>query len=102
MKARKRTGSEGRISEQVRAAIRSSGMTRADLCHRTGLEQAALSRFVNRKTGLTLASLDRLAEVLNLDLVSSGPVKPVPPKKMGRPPKRKRGGQGAARGSGNR
>ena len=36
---------------------------------------------------------DALAKVLNLDLVSSGPVKPGRPGKRGRPPKRKHGAE---------
>ena len=41
------------------------------------------------KSGMNLRTADALAEVLNLDLVSSGPVEPGRPVKMGRPPKRR-------------
>ena len=75
MMKRKAKKSRGRITRQVRAAIRASGLSQADLCRRAGLEEAALSRFLSEKTGLTLASVDRLAEVLDLDLVSRKPSK---------------------------
>jgi len=64
-------------------------MTRREIARQAGIAEGLLSRFMHGKVGMTFRTADALADVLNLDLVSSGPVKPVPPKKMGRKPKRK-------------
>jgi len=77
---------DGRLTRRLRAAIAKAPMTRRELARRAGIAEGLLSRFMGRKIGATMRTADALAEVLNLDLVSSGPVKP------GRPPKRKRGG----------
>jgi transcriptional regulator with XRE-family HTH domain len=45
-------------------------MTDYEVCRLTGLDKAALSRFRSGKCGLTLRSLDRLAEVLGWELVA--------------------------------
>jgi predicted transcriptional regulator len=60
-----------KVSEQLRAAIAEAadaGLTRYRIAKETGVSQAALSRFVNGKQGLDLASVDRLAEFLGLAL----------------------------------
>lgn len=57
------------LTDQVRQAIEDSGLTRYAISQQTGIDQSALSRFMSGKTGLTLASLDRLAETLSLQIV---------------------------------
>jgi len=74
------------VSDAVRRAIEKSGVSRYRICREAGIDKASISRFMAGKTGLTLASLDRLAVVLGLDLVSSGPVKAPPKQKPGRKP----------------
>jgi len=85
--------SKKRLTDQVRRAIEKSGVSRYRISQESGVDQAALSRFMAGKTGLTLASLDRLADMLGLDVVAHGPVKVSPNQKPGRKPKRKRGGR---------
>lgn len=58
------------ISDQLRGAIQGSGLTRYELWKRSGVDQGALSRFVNSKQSLTLDVVDKLADVLALELVS--------------------------------
>jgi len=58
------------ITEQLRGAIQDSDLTRYEIWKRTGVDQAALSRFVNGKQSLTLDIVDKLADVLGLALVS--------------------------------
>lgn len=56
------------ISEQVRKAIEKSGLSHYEVCKRAGVDQAAMSRFMAGKRGLSLSTVDRLAEALDLEL----------------------------------
>jgi len=76
-----------RMTDAVRRAIRTAGVSRHRICREAGIDKASISRFMAGKTGLTLASLDRLADVLGLDVVARGPVRVSPPAKRGRKPK---------------
>jgi transcriptional regulator with XRE-family HTH domain len=58
-----------RFSDQIRAAVNSSGMSRYRICQEIGLSQAAMSRFMASKSGLSMNSLDRLAHLLGLAVV---------------------------------
>jgi hypothetical protein len=59
-----------KLSDQIRRAIRESGMTQYRLAWLARVDKAALSRFVNGKVGLQLAALDRIAVVLDLRIVA--------------------------------
>jgi plasmid maintenance system antidote protein VapI len=59
-----------KLSDQIREAIETSGMTRYRLSALSGVHQAALSRFMRGKVGLTLDSVDRIGEVLGLRIVA--------------------------------
>jgi transcriptional regulator with XRE-family HTH domain len=63
------------LTAAVRRAIADSGLSRYAISKASGIDQAALSRFMARKVGLTLASLDALADVLHLRLVVGKPKK---------------------------
>jgi len=76
------------MSDAVRRAIENAGVTRYRICRAAGIDKASISRFMAGKTGLTLASLDRLADVLGLDVVARGPARVSPPAKPGRKPKK--------------
>ena len=65
--AKRREGAE--FLDGFRGAVRCSGMSRYLLSQRSGVPEASLSRFVRGMGGLSLASLDRLAEVLELRVV---------------------------------
>lgn len=63
------------VSAQLRTAIAAAagrGVTRYRISKETGVEQAALSRFVRGRQGLDLSSVDRLAAYLGLRLVADG------------------------------
>ena len=77
-----------RMTDAVRRAIRTAGVSRHRICREAGIDKASISRFMAGKTGLTLASLDRLADVLGLDVVARGPVRVSPPAKRGPKPKK--------------
>jgi len=53
-------------------------MSRYRLAKETGLTEAGLSRFVNHVTGLSLESIDKIGECLDLKIT---PRKPTPTKK---------------------
>jgi len=56
------------FSDQLRRAISQSGLSHYAICQATGINKAALSRFVNGKMGLSLESIDRIVAVLSLRL----------------------------------
>jgi len=61
-----------KLSEQVRRAVGESGMSRAAICKAIAMHESVMSRFMNRKGGLQMDSLDALADLLALDVVASG------------------------------
>lgn len=58
--------------EQIREAVRTSGMSRYYLAQQSGVDEASLSRFVRGKSGLSMESLDAVAEVLGLGVTARG------------------------------
>jgi len=58
------------LEKQIRLAIKRSGLTIYQLAKDSGVSQPVLSRFINGKRGITLATASRLTETLGLDLVS--------------------------------
>jgi ribosome-binding protein aMBF1 (putative translation factor) len=56
------------ISEVLKAAIESSGLTRYRISQESEIAESVLSRFVAGKAGLSLANVDRLCKCLNLRL----------------------------------
>jgi ribosome-binding protein aMBF1 (putative translation factor) len=59
-----------KLTDQIRRAINESGVSRYRLWKETGIDQAVLSRFVAGKAGMTLKSLDVLADALGLRIVA--------------------------------
>ncbi len=59
-----------KLSEQVRQAIEASGLTRYRIWQLTGINQSTLSKFANRKIDLSMDSLDKLADVLDLNIIA--------------------------------
>lgn len=62
------------ISDQVRAAIDASGLSRRRICAEIDLDEASMSKFMSRERGLSMEVLDRLGLLLDLSL---RPVKPA-------------------------
>jgi hypothetical protein len=56
-----------KLSDRVRDAVDACGRSRYAVCKAIGLNQGTLSRFM-KGGGLSLDSLDRLAEFLRLDV----------------------------------
>ncbi len=59
-----------KASASIRRAIRSSGITRYAIAKATGIGQSTLSRFVRGQGGLSLDTLDKLADLLGLEIVT--------------------------------
>jgi transcriptional regulator with XRE-family HTH domain len=59
-----------RFSDQIREAVDASGMSRYRICAEIGLSQAAMSRFMAGKSGLSMDTLDRLAGLIGLAVVT--------------------------------
>lgn len=58
------------LSDQIREAIDASGLSRYRICQEIKISQASMSRFMSNKGGLSLATLDRLAVLLKLAIVT--------------------------------
>ena len=58
------------FSERLRRAVRESGMTRYAISKQSGIYESALSRFIVGGGGLAMHNLDRLVEVLELELAT--------------------------------
>jgi transcriptional regulator with XRE-family HTH domain len=59
-----------RFSDQIRAAVDASGLSRYAICKAIGFNQGAMSRFMAGKGGLSMEMLDRLADLLGLAVVA--------------------------------
>ncbi len=57
------------LSDQLRQAVRDSGLSRYAICKATGIDQSTMSKFLAGRVGLGLESIDRLADFLGLKLV---------------------------------
>lgn len=65
--ATKKQSSES-FSDQLRNAVRDCGTTRYALAKQLGISESTLSRFLSGERGLTLDVVDRLADVLGLQI----------------------------------
>jgi transcriptional regulator with XRE-family HTH domain len=65
-------GKSNDIEIQLREAIEDSGMSRYKISQLSGISEASLSLFANRKRPLTLESAAKIAEVLGLELKPTG------------------------------
>jgi transcriptional regulator with XRE-family HTH domain len=59
-----------RFSDQVRDAVDASGMSRYAICKAIGLSQPTMSRFMAGNSGLSMGTLDKLAELLGLSVAT--------------------------------
>ncbi len=69
-----------RFSDEIRAAVENCGKTRYRIAKETGIAAAVLCRFVQGQVGLSMDTLDTLAEYLGLHVVSGH----EPPRVKGR------------------
>jgi hypothetical protein len=57
-----------KFSDRLRRAVRESEATRYALSKTTGISQAVLCRFVAGTAGMSLDSIDKLVDALNLEI----------------------------------
>ncbi len=57
------------LSEQIRAAIRASDLSCYAICRTLSIDQGQMSRFMNGKGGLAMASLDAIGKLLHLAVI---------------------------------
>jgi transcriptional regulator with XRE-family HTH domain len=60
-----------KISDQIRAAIKSADVTRYRIELETGIDKATLSRFMSGKGGMSVETLDKLGEYLGLEVTKT-------------------------------
>ena len=56
------------VSQQIREAIETSELSRYRISKETGIAQSALSEFVHGNRSLSLANVDKICELINLEL----------------------------------
>jgi len=59
-----------KFGDQIRKAVRASGLTQQEISQAAGIGEATLSRFVRGRRGISFATLDRLADVLDLQVTT--------------------------------
>lgn len=76
-----------RFSDQIRQAVDLSGLSRYRICKEAGIDQATFSRFMSGKVGMSMQTLDALADVVGLKVVACSPVQLSSSAKRGHKPK---------------
>ena len=59
------------ISEEIKKAILTAGVTRYRIAQDTGIDEATLCRFVSGERGLSMLAIDRLAEYFGYKIVKA-------------------------------
>lgn len=77
------------LGDQIRQAVRDAPTSRNALCKAAGIDPGSFSRFMSGTVGLSLETLNALAAVLSLRVVTDGQAKLPAPGKPGRPPGRR-------------
>lgn len=68
------------LSDELRQAIERSGLSRYSIWQQTGIDQGSLSKFMDGERGLGMESIDKLADLLGLHIIT----KPEPRRPKGR------------------
>lgn len=64
----KKKGKQLRFSQQLKAAIEASELTQYRIAKESGIARSSLSQFMTGKRSMSLANIDAILEVLDLEL----------------------------------
>jgi transcriptional regulator with XRE-family HTH domain len=59
-----------KLSDQIRDAIEASPMSRYAICKEIGFSQSTMSRFINGETGISMDVLDRVADIIGMNITT--------------------------------
>ena len=59
------------FTETLKRAVSTSELSLGQMAEHTGIDKSVLSRFARGQTGLAMPSIDRLCELLGLELVET-------------------------------
>ena len=59
------------LSAELRQAIERSGLSRYGIWQQTGIDQGSLSKFMDGERGLSIESIDKIAELLGLHICTA-------------------------------
>jgi hypothetical protein len=59
------------LSDELRQAVERSGVSRYSIWQQTGIDQGSLSKFMDGERGLSIESIDKLADLLGLHICSA-------------------------------
>lgn len=59
------------LSDELRQAIEQSGVSRYSIWQQTGIDQGSLSKFMDGERGLSIESIDAIAELLGLHICTA-------------------------------
>ena len=59
-----------KLSNQIRRAIKDSGLTRYRISQETDIDEGTLCKFFNGQCGLSMKALDRLGDYLDLNITT--------------------------------
>ncbi|MCH8151485.1 MAG: helix-turn-helix transcriptional regulator [Planctomycetes bacterium] len=60
-----------KLSEQIRRAVKASGLSQYRISKELGVSESTISRFVSGKGGLSMEYLDALADLLGLNIAAT-------------------------------
>ena len=73
------------FSDQLRAAIDNSGLTRYAIAKATGTQQSQMSRFMAGERGLSIECIEKICELIGARLVVEHRVDQPAPRKQSKP-----------------
>ena len=59
------------LSDELRQEIERSGVSRYSIWQQTGIDQGSLSKFMDGERGLSIESIDTIAELLGLHICTA-------------------------------
>jgi len=59
------------LSDELREAVEGSGLSRYSIWQQTGIDQGTLSKFMAGDRGLSIESIDKLADLLGLHICTA-------------------------------